>query len=78
MSNVCHLTYTVDGISREYEYPAERLDELIARAEAKFCQPETAADRERFRLVLQHDRERRAEQARERRKQADSTAFTRG
>lgn len=44
------FTMTYDG--KTYTYPAERLWEIIARADAKFCQPMQPEDHARFARAL--------------------------
>lgn len=41
-----------DGPEVDREYPDERLDEILKRADAKFLPPWTAADEMRFREIF--------------------------
>lgn len=54
------VTYRRDGAEQQYAFAPERLDELLARADARFLRPLTAEDESRFRAVLASDERRRA------------------
>ena len=54
-----HVTYTLDGIQSEYEFEDARLDEILERADARFCRPLTWEDRQRFAEILNRDEKRR-------------------
>lgn len=58
MKNIC-VTYRRDGIEQSYEVSPERLDELLARADARFLPPWTKADERRFDAILKADGKRR-------------------
>lgn len=53
------MTYTVDGVESEYEFSDSRLDEVLARADAKFLPPWTVQDEANFRRIMAGDAERR-------------------
>jgi hypothetical protein len=59
--STCTLRYRSSATAAEVtlEYPAERLPELLARADAKFLPPWTAQDEIRFRAILADDEKRR-------------------
>jgi len=46
------MRYTESGIERIYHYEDSKLDELLLKADAKFCTPATAADIERHRRAV--------------------------
>ena len=46
------MTYTDGGVSRDYVLAAERLWEVIERADAKFCSPPGPEDHQRFERAL--------------------------
>ena len=46
------MRYTENGIERIYHYEDSKLDELLLKADAKFCAPATAADIERHRRAV--------------------------
>ena len=60
------MTYTSSGVTQEYEYPADRLWEVVERADKAFLPPLTFDDGLRFRLLLQRDEERRHPKAKKR------------
>ncbi len=53
------MTYRKNGVTQDYEYPAERLWEVVQRADNAFLPPETWEDRGRFEGILADDRKRR-------------------
>ena len=46
------MRYTESGVERIYHYEDSKLDELLLKADAKFCTPATAADLERHRRAV--------------------------
>ena len=46
------MRYTVAGVERIYRYDDNLLDEVLARADARFCTPSTPADLERYKRAL--------------------------
>lgn len=46
------MSYTSGGITQEYEFADDRLDEILARADAKFLPPLTRDDELRFQEIL--------------------------
>jgi len=53
------MTYTVDGVASEYEFDDDRLDEVLARADAKFLPAWTVQDEANFRRIMAEDAKRR-------------------
>ena len=60
------MTYTSSGVTQDYEYPADRLWEVVQRADKAFLRPETLEDRQRFAAILKRDHERRHPKAKKR------------
>jgi len=46
------MRYVENGIEKIFNYRDETLDELLLKADAKFCTPATAADLERHRRAV--------------------------
>ena len=46
------MRYVENGIEKIFNYRDETLDELLLKADAKFCAPATAADLERHRRAV--------------------------
>ena len=42
------MRYTVNGVSQDYTFPAERTEEILQRCADKFCTKLTAEDLVRF------------------------------
>ena len=54
------MTYTTEaGVTSDYEFPDDRLDEVLARADAKFLPAWTAQDEINFRRIMADDENRR-------------------
>lgn len=52
------MTYTIKGVSQTYTFPDDKLDELLARADAKFCNAAQRADEpERYARAMQVQRD---------------------
>jgi len=46
------MRYKEHGIERVFHYEDSKLDELLLKADAKFCTPSTPADLERHRRAI--------------------------
>lgn len=53
------VTYRTEAGEQRLEFSDDRLDELLARADAKFCAPWTAETTRKWRKVLADDEKRR-------------------
>lgn len=46
------MRYTIDGVTKEYTFTDDRLDEILRRCAEKFGSPLSAQDVERFEDIM--------------------------
>ena len=46
------MRYTLNGVSKEYTFPSDKLDEILKRCAEKFGEPLSAQDVERFEDIV--------------------------
>lgn len=51
------MIYTVDGVTQRYTFADDKLDELLTRADARFCNATERADEAlRYQRAIEHQR----------------------